>query len=730
MISDFDARQRLRAKPIRRLAFLALLASGGFLVTLLGVAFAVQKVSPPSAAVARIGTDGLYHLTNIWDVHLKFAPDQWEEMEPKGGRGPFGGPGGPGPFGGPPGGRRAGPGGPGGGPGGFGPAMFLAPIFLNEGDTDHDGRLSREEFQALARKWFVAWDTNNAGKLDEAKLRAGLNLAFRPGRGGGPFGGPGRGNRGPGMNLQGPEGKRNGLASAMGIEFKYVHADLEFDGLTFKDVGVRYKGNGTFMESRGSLKRSLKVDLSHFGKGQKLAGVSRLNLHNNVTDGSWMNEVLSYRLYRDAGVPAPQTAYARVYVTVPGKFDHQYLGLYSLVEDVDRLFAQQHFGTRRGALFKPVTPSLFSDLGNDWTAYKQTYDPKTPLFDEQKERVIEFARLVTKADDKTFADKVGEFIDLEEFARFMAVMVFLSDMDGILGPGQNLYLFLHPKSQWFEFIPWDQDHSFGQFAMRGSQQQRENLSIAKPWDGENRFLERIYQVTEFQKLYRAALKEFSQTIFKPDRFHQQVDEMAAVLRSAVAEESKEKLARFDAIVAGGNIEPMRFGGRMGPRGATAPSEGRPNAANPPDGDRSAPERPRFGGPPFGGFGDPMKPIKGFVKVRAQSISDQLDGKSQGMTVGGFFGRPGGPGDFGPGMFLGPAWMQALDDQKKGELSLEDFTRGFARWFDSWHPEKTGPMTEEQLRAGIDKDLSPFRGGPPRFFGGPPGSPPPPDDSPD
>ena len=63
------------------------------------------------------------------------------------------------------------------------------------------------------------------------------------------------------LGLQGPEGKRNGLASAMGIEFVYVHADLEFEGQLLKDVAVRYKGNGTFMESRNSLKRSLKRSL-------------------------------------------------------------------------------------------------------------------------------------------------------------------------------------------------------------------------------------------------------------------------------------------------------------------------------------------------------------------------------------------------------------------------------------------------------------------------------------
>src|SRR5207245_10084265 len=154
---------------------------------------------------------------------------------------------------------------------------------------------------------------------------------------------------------------RNGLTSAARIECNYVHADLEFEGQNFKDVAVRYKGNGTFMQSRGSLKRSLKVDLNKFAKGQKLAGISKLNFHNNVTDASWMNEVLSHRLFRDAGVPAPRTSYARVYVTVPGLHDDKYFGLYSLVEDVDNNFVAERFGTKKGALFKPVTPNPFAD---------------------------------------------------------------------------------------------------------------------------------------------------------------------------------------------------------------------------------------------------------------------------------------------------------------------------------------------------------------------------------
>lgn len=635
----------------------------------------------------------LFQVTNVWNVHLRMTEEQWKAMEPKGGQGGF--------FGGPGGGPMRGPGGPGGfgGPGGpgFGLAMLVAPAFL-KADQNQDGKLSRAEFSTLAETWFAKWDKDQSGKLNAEQLRAGVgSIVTLPGFGPPGRGGPGGpGGRGPGLNLQGAEGKRNGLSAAMGVEFDYVHGDLEFEGVNFTNVAIRYKGNGTFMQSRGALKRSFKVDLNEFVKGQHLAGVSKLNFHNNVTDPGWMNEVMSHQLFRDAGVPAPRTAYARVLLTVPGMYDKKLMGLYSVVENIDKSFVEERFESKKGALFKPVTPQLFADLGGDWSNYKQTYDPKTEVSKAQTSRIIDLARLVTKAGDDEFASRIGEYLDLDEFARFMAVTVWLSTMDSILGPGQNYYVYLHPKTRKFQFMPWDLDHSFGQFGMMGSQEMRENLSIHRPWMGENRFLERVFRVESFKKLYLARMNEFSKTIFKPERFHQQVDQIAKSIRPAVLEESEEKLARFDKVVAGETITPAGFGGFGGNRG---------------DGPRSPGP-----GPGPGGFGLPSKPIKGFVTARADAVAAQLAGKSEGQNVGGTpFGGPRGPGggppgDFGPGQMLGNVFMTALDTKKDGVVTREEFTQCFAKWFEDWNTDKTGTLTEEQLRAGINKDLTPSRGG--------------------
>lgn len=381
--------------------------------------------------------------------------------------------------------------------------------------------------------------------------------------------------------LQGAEGKRNGLSASRGIEFPFAHGDVVIDGRAVKNVGIRYKGNGTFMLGQQVGKVSLKLDFNQFVKGQKLGPFKTLNLHSNVTDASYMNEVLAFRLFRAAGIPAPRTAYAEVRLTVPGKFNNTLYGVFSLVENPDEPFMVARGFPETGAIFKPVTHSLFADLGRDWARYNQTYDPKTPLTPAQRQRVIDFSSIVSRGSDTQFATAAAEFLDLDNVARYMAVTVWLSDMDGILGSGQNYYLYLDPRSNRFSFMAWDQDHSFGQF-FRGSQRDREQLDILRPFDGDNRFLDRLYRLPAFKTRYLAAMRELTRTVLNADQIAAQVDTLAVLLRPAVGAESAERLNRLETAVAG--------------------------------------RRPRVDDGMFAGANVPIKP---FAKARAAAVAQQL-----------------------------------------------------------------------------------------------------------
>jgi hypothetical protein len=261
-----------------------------------------------------------------------------------------------------------------------------------------------------------------------------------------------------------------------------------------------------------------------------------------------MNEVLSYRLYRDAGVPAPRSSYVRVYVTVTGQFAGRYAGLYTIAENVDENFFKARLGSGAGAILKPVSVNPFNDLGNDWARYVQTYDPKTDLTSAEERRVIEFCQFVSRARDAEFAARIGEYVDLDAFARYVAVLVWINNIDSLLDRGQNFYVHLSPATRRLTFVPWDQDHSFGGFASVQSGSYATG-SIYKPWSDNIRFLARMFAVPAFRTAYLARMREFSDTIFKPERFAAQVAEIAPVIRPVVAEE-RARLAQFDAVVAG------------------------------------------------------------------------------------------------------------------------------------------------------------------------------------
>ncbi len=600
----------------------------------------------------------LFRLDQVWSAHLTFTADQWTALQPDEPASGF-------PFG-------PGPGGP-GGRGGFGLGNLFAGPLLTRLDRDADGAVTQTEFVEGFTVWFQSWDGGQQGFLTTNEIRNGLNKDLTPQFGPPPGGGRGPGGP-PGMSLQGRPGGRNGLSALRGIEFDYARADLQFEGVRLPNVAVRYKGNGTFMDARGSDKKSFKVDLNEFVKGQKVGGTAKLNFHNNVTDGGFMNEPLGYWLYREAGVPAPRTSYSRLSIDAAGAHTNRYLGLYSLVENLDNNWAEDRFGTKKGLILKPVTRELFKFQGQDWSQYQQAYDPKTDPTATQLQRVYDFARLVTEAKDEEFARRLPEFLEIDEFSRFMAVTVWLSSTDSILMMGQNFVVYLHPQSNRFSFVPWDLDRAFGNFFTPSPTE----MSIHAAWAADNRFLQRVMKVDAVKQAYLARMAEFQNSIFQPERLLAQVDQLAAVLRPAVKEEGEEALERFDQVVAGQTPRQRGFGFQTG------------------------------------------QTLRAFVKARHQSVADQLAGKSEGVELGGGFGRRGGPGPRGgggpggPGGFGGPGggppgpgdlWtavvVKEADQDADGKVTASEFIQLAEAWFKKWDADQTGHLKQADLSAGLN-----------------------------
>jgi hypothetical protein len=92
----------------------------------------------------------------------------------------------------------------------------------------------------------------------------------------------------------------------------------------------------------------------------------------------------------------------------------------------------------------------------------------------------------------------------------------------------------------------------GQFP-RGGQNQREDLSINRPWNGRSPFLDKLFASDVCKTKYLASIKKLNTSVIQPDELKKEVAELVEVLRDPVRKESKERLASFNKAASGESI---------------------------------------------------------------------------------------------------------------------------------------------------------------------------------
>jgi spore coat protein H len=328
-----------------------------------------------------------------------------------------------------------------------------------------------------------------------------------------------------------PAGEEATHDSPFGYHYAYVHADLEFGGRTYSNVGLRFKGNSSYLTGSG-VKKPFKLDLNHFDKDLTVAGLSALNLNNNAMDPTFMREAMSYQFFRDAGVPASRTAWALVYLTVADLHERKLAGLYTIVEEINKPFLKAHFGSAKGLLLKPENAFSLPYLGEDFAKYEKMYRPKTEATPETSRRLIDLLKLIHKADDATFEKSIGDYLDIDSFLRFVAANSLLGNMDSFLSTGHNFYLYIHPKTLKAHFIPWDLNLSFGTFDWVGPIGEQAELSLAQPYIKPNRLTERLLSIDRYAKAYRAEVARIAKSCMTPEHVRPQIKGFEEVIARA------------------------------------------------------------------------------------------------------------------------------------------------------------------------------------------------------
>ena len=91
-------------------------------------------------------------------------------------------------------------------------------------------------------------------------------------------------------------------------------------------------------------------------------------------------------------------------------------------------------------------------MGTKWKVYEQRFRPENSASAKQKQRLIDFTKLISNASDTDFETQIEEYLDMEAFLKFIAANALLSNLDSYLGFGHNYYLYLNPASNKFLFF--------------------------------------------------------------------------------------------------------------------------------------------------------------------------------------------------------------------------------------------------------------------------------------
>ena len=225
------------------------------------------------------------------------------------------------------------------------------------------------------------------------------------------------------------------------------------NGTTYESVGVRYKGNSTYRPNQ--IKNPLNIKLDYINDDQTLEGYGTLKLANVYNDPSFVREVLSYEIARKY-MPASQANFIDVYI------NDTHLGLYTSVQDVDKLFLESHFGSKNNPFFKGDAEDIFDSasvwgyLGEDEADYYEYYEIKS---DDGWDALINLFDVFNNS-----TSQVEDVLNVDRLLWMLAFDILTVNLDSPVNVAHNFYLYQDGTGR-FNPIIWDLNENFGAFSM-------------------------------------------------------------------------------------------------------------------------------------------------------------------------------------------------------------------------------------------------------------------------
>ncbi|SCY28985.1 CotH kinase family protein [Flavobacterium caeni] len=320
-------------------------------------------------------------------------------------------------------------------------------------------------------------------------------------------------------------------------EQQYIPAEsVAINGTVFENVGVKYKGNSSFIPWHQ--KNPFHIELDTY-QDQDYQGYTDIKLSNVIFDPSYVRETLSYDILGQY-MAAPQCNYANVYV------NDVLRGLYVNVESISKKFVRKHFHSDGNAFFEcsPVNgasgTTTFEELptllywGNNINSYNLAYEIKS---DEGWEDLIALTQTLNHN-----TPAIENVLDVDRALWMLAYDNLMVNIDSYIGIfSQNYYLYKDDNGR-FNPVVWDLNMSLGVFADLGTSilentQQKKTLSPFQHL-GDNTFplVFRLLNNPHYRKVYLAHYYTMLQENFANNSYWAKAQAMHDLIDASVQAE--------------------------------------------------------------------------------------------------------------------------------------------------------------------------------------------------
>lgn len=342
----------------------------------------------------------------------------------------------------------------------------------------------------------------------------------------------------------------------------WVPATIEFEGQTWTNVGVRYKGNSSLSSGwrSGTLKLPFKLDFDEFEdeypeiENQRFYGFKQFSLANGFKDSSYLRDAATALILEAAGLPVAKTAFYEVVLDYgEGPVS---LGLYTLIEVIDDTAIERYFGSDDG--------NIYEGNGNAASFAASTYDQIEESFEkENNEDEADWGDIENLFDvlhsDQRISDPAAWRVELEAifdvhgFIEWLAISSVIQNWDAYGSIAHNYYLYNNPDTGQLTWISWDHNEAMssemgGEGGLAGGRGPgNRSVSLDKDEINENWPLIRyLLDDPMYYELYLGYLAETVEGPFNPDHMAEIYQTLAELIIPYATSDVGE--AAFEAAV--------------------------------------------------------------------------------------------------------------------------------------------------------------------------------------